>query len=142
MYSLVICIGNKARGDDGAGRRVAELLAGRLPSGVRLLEAPALDVTMAEDVAGASQVVFADAERREAPPVRVDELAAAPGDAGPHGIAPSALLALAEALYGRAPAARFVTLAAPDMAHAEGLSPTAASAAESGAAEVLRLLGA
>jgi protein-S-isoprenylcysteine O-methyltransferase Ste14 len=40
----IICIGNVARGDDGVGWRVADLLAERLPEQARLVRAPALDV--------------------------------------------------------------------------------------------------
>ncbi|MBE0475887.1 MAG: hydrogenase maturation protease [Coriobacteriia bacterium] len=125
----MICIGNEARGDDGVACEVARRLDG-LPA-LRVLSAPQLDVAMAAEIASANRVTFVDAERRGAPPVERREVLPAPFLAGPttHTLDPAGLLALAEALYGRAPAAEILTLAAPEMEHAEGLSPVAALAA-------------
>ena len=135
---LVICIGNEARGDDGAGRRVARLLAAA--SGIRVISEPQLDVLMAEAVASAERVTFVDAERRDAPPVRVEpiEPRALVASSTTHALDPAGLLALAEALYASAPPATIVTLAAPDMGHAEELSPRAVAAADEAAALILR----
>lgn len=140
MKTLVICYGNKSRGDDGAGRLVGEILAERLPEGVALLNEPQLDVVMAEDIAHARTVVFVDAERRESPAVTVDNVT--PGTAGTHAhsVDPPGLLSLAETLYSRAPRALLVSIAAPEMGHAEGLTNTARAASEEAARVVLELV--
>ncbi len=138
--TLLICLGNKARGDDGVARRVAELVESSLPAGVTLVSTPQLDIVMAEDVAAATRVIFVDAERRTSPPVRVG--VQEPGSAGTHAhaIDPAGLLALADTLYGGAPVAQVVSVAAPEMGHAEGLSQTAVAASEEAATVVLELL--
>ncbi len=134
---LVICIGNVARGDDGVAHAVGALLGS---AQARVVLATDLDVAMAEDVAEASVLVIVDAQRRIAPAVEVEPLA--PGPAGAptgHAIDAPSLLALAQALYGHAPRALLVSVAAPEMGHGEGLSDTARAASEEAAREVLRL---
>lgn len=141
MDSIIICIGNKARGDDGAARRTADLLEGRLPEGVGLMSRPQLDVVMAEDLSHVLLVVFVDAERRTDPPVDVRLVAKDTISADTHGLTPGALLALAHALYGCAPRALLVSIAGPEMGHTEGMSETAEAASEKAASVVLDLLG-
>jgi hydrogenase maturation protease len=139
---LVICIGNAARGDDGAAHEVARLLRCReQPPHTDLITAPALDVSMAEDIAAARLLIIVDAERRESPPVRVSELSPA-ADSSPsgHSIDASGLLALSDALYGAPPRALLVTVAAPDMAHGTTLSETARAAAHEATERVLGLI--
>lgn len=136
--ALVLCIGNPARGDDGAGARVAELLAGRAPAGVRVLAVHQLDVALAADVAAAQRVVFVDAERRggtvEAYPI------AARGEATTHTLSPGALLALATALYDACPPARLVSVPAGAMPHAEAISARTEAACNDAVSVVLDLL--
>lgn len=135
---LVICVGNLARGDDGAAHRVAELLA---DAPARVLAAPQLTVEMAEDVAAAAMAVFVDAERRASPPVLVAEVA--PSHVTPasaHALDPGGLVALVEALFGPAPRALLVTVAAPEMGHREGLSGTAEAASVEAASAIRALL--
>ncbi len=138
--TLIICIGNVTRGDDGVGHRVAELLADRLPASTRLLTAPQLDVDMAEDAAGVDAVIIVDAERREAPPVEVRPVEAAPHGEFGHGLEPGHLLDIAWALYSARPRITLVTVAATHMGHSECLSRTAEAAAEEAAEVVLGLL--
>jgi hydrogenase maturation protease len=137
---LVVCVGNPARGDDGAGARVAALLESRedRSSHARVLAAHQLDVALAEDVAAASAVVFVDAERRSG---GVEVRRVEPGGgATTHTITPAALLALAAAIYGAAPAAWLVSVPASEMGHGEILSPTTTAACEDAARVVERLL--
>jgi hydrogenase maturation protease len=133
-------MGNKARGDDGAGRRVAELIEDQLAGDVVLISTPQLDVVMAEQVAAASAVVFVDAERRSAPAVRVDELVADTAHTNAHAIDPAGLLALAETLYGATPQASIVSVAGPEMGHGEGLSETAEAASREAASVAISVL--
>jgi hydrogenase maturation protease len=137
---LVLCVGNPARGDDGAGARVAGLLAGRVSAGVRVLAVHQLDLALAADVAAANRVVFVDAERRgggvEAYPI------AASGEATTHTLSPGALLALTAALYDARPAAFLVSVPAGAMPHAEARSERTEAACEDAASLVLELLAA
>lgn len=135
---LVVCIGNEARGDDGAAREVARRLAG-VP-GLRVLSEPQLDVVMAEEVATADRVTFVDAERRHAPPLRAEPVRPGSVVSGvtTHALDPAGLLGLARVLYGAAPPAEILTLAAPDMEHGMGLSPVGKAAVD---AAVRRLGG-
>lgn len=138
--TLVICVGNKARGDDGVARRVAARLSGALAGDVDLRSVPQLDIVLAEDVARASLVVFVDAECREAPPVHTDALHPDATTSNAHALQPSGLLALAATLYGAEPQTWLVSVAAPQMGHEEGLSATAEAASVEAASEVLRLV--
>lgn len=139
-HTLVICIGNKARGDDGAGRRVAELLEEADRADLDIISTPQLDVVMAERVYESSRVIFADAERREAPGVRIDELLPDTANTNAHAVDPPGLLALASTLYGNAPGALMVSIAGPHMEHAEGLSETAEAASREAASRIIALL--
>jgi len=138
--TLIICIGNDARGDDGAAHEVARLLAAPdapgLPGGTRLVTATGLDFAMAQDVAASRTLVVVDAERRDAPAVEVRILSAGTTGHSGHAIDPPGLLALAQALYGAAPEAVLVSVAAPDMSHSQTLSETAQAASHEAAATV------
>ncbi len=136
----MICIGNKARGDDGVARLVGELLESRLPAGVTLINEPQLDIVMAEEIAQARFVAFVDAERRNDPPVAVDDVVAGTAGTHAHAIDPPGLLSLATTLYGAAPPTVLVSVAGPHMGHGEGLSHTARAASEEAARVTLELL--
>lgn len=140
--ALIICIGNVARGDDGVAHHVARRLSElTLPAEVRVVTATDLDVAMAEEVASAGLVLIVDAVRRAFPPVTVEALSPGPAvrPTG-HTIDAPSLLALAEALYGRAPAATLVAVAAPEMGHTEALSATAEAASLEAASVIAALL--
>jgi len=139
-HPLVICIGNNARGDDGVGRRVARLLAENPAGNAEIVSAPQLDVIMTEQVAGASRVIFVDAERREEPAVRVDSLTPDTAHTNAHALDPAGLLALAATLYDAHPDATVLSVAGPEMGHDEGLSDTAEAASEEAASVVQSLL--
>lgn len=140
--TLVICVGNLARGDDGVARHVADVLERSLPTNAQVVSVPQLDVVMAERIATFDRVVFVDAERRHEPPVRVDAIGkavTASGTAPGHALIPEAVLGLAGTLYGAHPDAYLVSVAAPEMPHAEGLSPVAHTAAQQAVEVVLEL---
>ena len=140
--TLIICIGNVARGDDGVAHAVAARLnAGRLPAGCSLLTAVGLDVAMAADVAEADRLVIVDAFRRSAPAVEVTALAPGTSAHSGHGIDAPGLLAVARALYHARPEALLVSVAAPQMGHGEVLSTIAEAASEEAASTVRGLLG-
>lgn len=139
---LIICIGNVARGDDGVAHRVAELLeASKGLSSERVLRAVDLDIVMAEQVARADVVVIVDAVRREDPAVSTEPLRPGPSRPTGHGIDPPGLLTLARELYGAEPTSWLVAVAAPNMAHGDGLSETAEAASIEAASVVMSLIG-
>ncbi len=138
--TLILCIGNKARGDDGAARHVAELLEDRLPDGAVLVSTPQLDIVMAEDVAAAARVLFVDAARRDTPAVHVGPQHASAVGTHAHAVDPAGLLSLADTLYDARPPALLVSVAGPEMGHEEGLSAVAKAASEEAAFVILGLL--
>ncbi|NTU70615.1 MAG: hydrogenase maturation protease [Coriobacteriia bacterium] len=137
--ALIICIGNVARGDDGVAHAVAAILGEHPADGARVLAATGLDVAHAAEVASADLLVVVDAVRRATPAVEVSPLAPGTAAHSGHAIDAPGLLAVASALYGAAPEAVLVAVAAPEMGHTEELSAIA-SAAASEAADTVRSL--
>jgi hydrogenase maturation protease len=133
---LVIGYGNELRRDDGVGPRVARAVAGWNARGVLAVTLHQLTPELAEAVAGADEVFFVDAAAGEVGvgvrPVRPDGRRPALD----HASSPPALLALAEAMYGRRPRAWLMTLPATNLDFGEELSPAAAR----GMDEALRCL--
>ncbi len=143
MATTIIAIGNVTRGDDGVAHRVLERLETQLTDaeceGLALTAVHQLDFGMTSELAETGFVIFIDAERRGEPAVEVIEVVPGPGVASLHGVDPDGLLGLAETLYGTAPPAFLVSVAAPIMEHVEGLSDIA-EAASIEAASVVRAL--
>jgi hydrogenase maturation protease len=135
--ALVLAIGNALRRDDGAAARAARELAA---PDLRVREVHQLAPELAEEVALARAVIFADA-RAAQPAGEVRTVRLAPG-AGPasftHALAPETLLLLAERLYGRAPPAALVTVNAADLGLGDGLSVDVARALPALRAAVLQ----
>lgn len=137
MPVLLIAIGNSLRRDDGAGHRVLDLLVP--PPEARLRHAFQLLPEIAEEVAGASTVVFVDAS------VATDEVRIDPVEPGPgpvsisHSLSPQEVVALAQALYGFSGRAWLCHVPGVDFEEGEGLSSTAEANCRV-AAEKLRAL--
>lgn len=138
--TLIICIGNLGRGDDGVAHAVAQLLEGALPEDTSMITGHQLDIAMAHDLSEAETVVFVDAAHRHEPLVETFELSPASRVPGGHSPDPEGLLGMAEHLYGGAARAWLVACAAPEMPHAEGLSDTAKAASIEAASTVMRLI--
>jgi len=124
---LLIGYGNAGRGDDGLGPALAERIAAANLAGVVVEIDYQLSVDHAPMVAGADLVVFADALVGGEVPFRFTPLVS--GDAGAmgsHSLSPTAVLALAETLYGKAPPAWLLGIGGCDFgAIREGLSARA-----------------
>ncbi len=124
---LIIGYGNELRRDDGLGPFVAGALAKRQLPGVRVLVVPQLLPECAAALAKSARAVFIDA--RPAPvaaPVEVFPIRpAATSSAMSHAATPESLLALADAVCGRAPPAWCITIEGEDFGFGEGLSPAA-----------------
>ena len=112
---LVIGIGNSLRGDDGVGALLAEQVGGR--------SVQQLTPELAAELAELGAVLFIDAwlaPAGAAPRITVISLAA--GAAESHRLEPAQLLAISQALYGRAPAAHLLQVPATRFEHGTTLS--------------------
>lgn len=143
--ALVIGYGNTLRCDDAAGRAVARAVAEAASCGVKVLECHQLLPEVAERLAEADLVVFVDAEIGPLPGsvmvTRVLGLIAATRETAlGHHVTPAALLALSAQLYGRAPDAFLVTIAAGSLELGDTLSEPVAAALPLAAATVWGIL--
>lgn len=136
---LVVGYGSELRGDDAAGRHVADAVATRDLPGVRVLSVPQLLPEIATDLAGCRAVVFVDASRHQ-PAVTVRRLTPRPSEwRTTHHASPTGLLALADAL-GPAPAdALLVTVPAAEFPLGTTLSETTARAVPQAVEQVIEL---
>lgn len=128
---LIVGWGNTLRGDDAAGVRLARRFE-RAEPGVAALAVHQLTPELAESVAGARRVVFADArvagagERLQV--VRLTGRDHGRSPALGHWGSPAALLGMAEALYGRRPEAWLLALPGVRFGMEETLSATTRAA--------------
>jgi hydrogenase maturation protease len=149
--TVVICVGNPFRRDDGVASAVARLLRGRLPTGVPVIELDGEQSRIVDAWAGAGLAIVVDAARSGATPGSVHRVEIAGGDrpergmavgapparqASSHGASLGAAVALGRAL-GRLPA-RLVLYAveAGDLGTGPGLSEPVARAVPTVAARV------
>ena len=145
MTALVIGVGNPARGDDGVGPAVAEVV-GRDPRAAGAVVRSVMQLTpeLAADVAEASVVVIADA-RVGAGAGEVDwgpVGASESGVSGPfsHHLTPAALCHLAGVTFGRVPPAFVVGVGAGAFDAGAPLSGPARAAVPRALEVVLALL--
>ncbi len=127
MTLLVIGYGNAGRGDDGLGPAFADRVEAAGLAGCRTEIDYQLTPEHAMQIAQAEVVLFADAEVGLDRPFRLERLRADRGsDITSHALAPGAVLALAELLYGATPDAWVMGIAGEDFgAITEGLSDMA-----------------
>jgi hydrogenase maturation protease len=140
---LVICYGNRLRGDDAVAWHVAERLAadGRLGA-AEVVCRHQLTPELALDVSRASRVVLVDAAV-DGPPgtVRRGSVArpAEESSAGlrwSHGLTPATLAELSASLYGRVPPMDIITVTGGSFAVGEDLSDAVEAAVGAAAAAV------
>jgi len=123
---LVIGYGNELRGDDGVGPNVAAALEQMQLPGVRTLVCHQLTPELAEPVSRASRVVFVDAAVDASAGVQMRELKPAEtGRITAHAADPRTLLALAQEVFGRCPAAWWLTIPIETTDFGGELSPLA-----------------
>ncbi len=126
---LVIGVGNPLRGDDGAGRAVARLLAARGVPGLVVRESSGEATSLMEAWAGFDDVVLVDACRGAGPPGSIHDFEADEVDriatlrhASSHSLGVAAAIGLARAL-GTLPARLAVhAVESRETAEGEGLS--------------------
>ena len=132
--TLLIGIGNRLRGDDGAGPVLIEQLAAEGDGRLRTLTVHQLTPELAAVLAGASSVLFVDACLAQ-PRLTLTAITAAapgPGSRSPgqgvgcfsHQLKPAQLLALSRAVYGAQPPAWQLLIPAERLEPGEALSPT------------------
>jgi hydrogenase maturation protease len=135
---MVFAIGNTLRGDDGAAHRLADLLSAG--PGVDVRRVQQLTPELAEAMAHATTVVFADADPG-AETVRWERLGATAGRSSiSHSMAPAELLALARRLYDFRGTAYVCHIPARDFTPGSALTPVAEAGARGGAGFVAAYL--
>jgi hydrogenase maturation protease len=149
--ALVIGYGNPLRGDDGVGPEVARLVMrqrSRTPAlaATRVVWGQQLVPEMAQELSEVGFAVFVDAVSDQGPAGLVSaRRLLAPSATGARGavavscwedLGPAALLAMARQLYGWAPPAVLVSIAAPLTELGTGLSPAVRTAVPRAAAAV------
>lgn len=129
---LVIGYGNVLRGDDGVGPAIAARVAQASWAGkVETLICQQLLPEMAETITHVACVVFVDAAAHGRPAeIRCHAIApdAADDPLATHRLTPQGVLALAQLLYGRVPAAWLLTVAGHDFSHSESMTPAVETA--------------
>lgn len=139
---IVIGYGNTLRGDDGAGQRVAGIVAGWALPQVRSLSVHQLTPELAAEIAEVEIAIFVDVypvtELSIAEPAKA-EIRSIPihsstyrrdasiCEGSGHTVDPHSLLCLAEVAYGRAPNAWWILLPALNFEFSEQLSPLSRS---------------
>ncbi len=124
---LVIGYGNRLRGDDGLGLRVAEAIAAANFPCVRVITSCQLVPELAAELAEARLAFFVDAlvDPGGAGVNLLPLSAEAATDWNTHRADPRALLALTRAVYGRVPEAWWLTVSGQNFDFGEGLSSVA-----------------
>ncbi|MBP0017270.1 MAG: hydrogenase maturation protease [Cyanobacteria bacterium SBLK] len=127
MTYLAIGYGNPLRSDDGAGQKVAELVANWHRKDVRSLPLHQLTPELADEISRADIAIFIDATPvTSATPARVQvqllEPLAIASSLG-HNSTPQYLLSLAKELYHAAPKAYWILIPAVNFEFGEKFSP-------------------
>ena len=146
--TLVLCLGNAIRRDDGVGWRVAEALLADRPAGVEVRMTALSGLYLLDEMDGYDRVVLVDAVAtgRHAPgTVLAFPLEAARGAPGaaPHSLGLPSVLQAARTLGARVPSrVEVVAVEVADMGSVEvGLTPAVAAAVPEAARRVRAVLG-
>jgi hydrogenase maturation protease len=151
VRNLVIGFGNTLRGDDGAGYYVAETVAQWCDTAVKSIYVHQLTLDLAAEIADHQRVIFIDAVPyqhsgyTQCPTVIIQPLQAdvyEPGrnSYGGHYSSPSALLAVAQHLYGVKPIAYQLLIPAADFSFGDKFSDVTTSCVKLALAKVKELL--
>lgn len=140
---LLIGYGNPLRQDDGFGYRVAERLLEEAGEDMHVIACHQLTPELAEPLSRCRTAIFVDAKEGE-PVGELEWERVFPSSAAhplfAHSLTPANLLALAQGLYGSAPAqAYLLTVRSVHFAHGEGLSPAVEEAVAQAVRRILQL---
>lgn len=122
---LVVGVGQALRGDDAAGRCVAEALLAEFPDEADVVSTVQLVPELAEAISRAAAVVFVDSRIGGEPGlVEVEPLAAQSSPPhSSHAVSPQTLLYLAASLFGRVPPTALASVAGSDFELGAAMSP-------------------
>jgi hydrogenase maturation protease len=123
--ALLLACGNTLRQDDGVGLRIAEAAEQLFPvSRLRIVAAHQFTPEMAADLANTELAIFVDANVSDEPgAIRCSPVCACAEAPETHRLDPPALLAMAEAICGHAPAHAFaLTVGASHFGYGEDLT--------------------
>jgi hydrogenase maturation protease len=134
---LVIGVGNDLRGDDAAGRVVADAFDGR--DGVTVRSLPQLVPELVEDLDAVDRAIFVDADIDATGVTVRPALASGRATMSHHGD-PGALLELARSTGRNSPDAMIVSIPASAFGLGTGLSAATASAVEEAITLISQLL--
>jgi hydrogenase maturation protease len=140
---LIIGYGNEMRGDDGAGRRLADEVESWRLDGVKTLSLRQLNPEVAAALSGKQHVVFVDAtpEASRRMETRLPAPETAEGrNATTHHCNPSRILTLARQINGSAPPATLITIPGERFGWEERLSPVASANLDAALDAVRRLI--
>jgi hydrogenase maturation protease len=140
--SLLIGYGNECCGDDALGPTVVRLIDAMGLPDVNVLAVHQLMPELADLLASAGQAIFVDATRVPQPsPIVIQRLQASSETAIlTHSCHPSALLALAQLLYGHSPPGWLVTIEGRQFNPGDAVSAQARRHADSAAQMIARWL--
>jgi hydrogenase maturation protease len=142
--TLVICIGNTLRCDDGFAWHVADALIDPADEALRVLKVLQLTPELAEAISAVDMVIFVDAAAHGEPgaltcePITISESDLRYS----HDFTPATLVQMANTLYGHQPKAILICVAGKVFEHGESLSPEIARAVPSAVARVRAIAGA
>jgi hydrogenase maturation protease len=136
---LVVGVGSDLRGDDAAGLRVAEVVAGWDLDRVTVRSVTQLVPELAEDMAAADLVIFVDAAA-DGSRVEVEAVSPVAPTVSSHHGSPAGLLALASRAGFEMPQTFVVTVPASDFTLGAPLSSGTERAVAGAAAAVRRLV--
>jgi len=135
--TLIIGYGNSLRGDDGVGAKVAETVETWKLNSIEVLVVHQLTPDLSEQISQVFQVIFIDACSELAGGIVMDRLSPCrESEVLTHGCDPAKLLSVSLWLYGRAPLAWLMKIAAVDFSLGEHLS----AVAQEGQVEALKVL--
>jgi hydrogenase maturation protease len=138
---LVIGYGNDLRGDDCAGRRVAEIIATRSASHVKVRSVHQLTPDLAPLIAESGLTIFADACADElSEDVRVRLLVPSSPTGDVHAGTAAELLGIAKWLYGSCPISYAIDIAAANFDFCEGATPRTTKAIDAAVVQIDRLI--
>lgn len=144
IRNLVIGYGNVIRSDDGVGVQVAEAMEALALPGVEVIACHQLTPDLAEPMARADRVIFADARpvpEHGAPELEVFAVEPRPAPGfGLHRGDPADLAALAMALYGRCPPTWCVAIPTVQFDLGDQLSDVARQGVRDAVAAITRLV--
>ena len=138
---LIVGYGNPLRGDDGLGWHAADRLRDQIADPeIEILAVHQLTPELAEPLSRAGLAIFIDAAAEGEPGVVQRRLLEPDSGAAAftHHATPSALLAAAQALYGRAPEAELFSVPVESLELGDRLTPVVERALERLVAEILR----